>query len=113
MTAPDMAERTFAPHGAATLAEASRERLARPLRDPKLWAAYEKATGEPVDPLNPPTWAQLIAAQQARRAATSENGTRDAKELRDAAEESTASAGRVALLISLEGLPKTNAVAGV
>ncbi|HVB98998.1 MAG TPA: hypothetical protein VNJ12_06655 [Candidatus Dormibacteraeota bacterium] len=100
------------PEGKTTLAAASRDRLARPIADRALWGEFEKATGEPVDPRAPPTWAELIAAQQARRAATSEGGTRDAKELREAAEGSKGDSARVAFLLSLDGLPRTNAVAG-
>lgn len=98
--------------GAATLAEASRDRLARPLRDPKLWKEFEEATGERVDPDNPPTWAELIVAKEARQAVTGENTTREAKELREAAEGSKNESARVALLLSLDGLPRTNAVSG-
>jgi len=98
--------------GKTTLAEASRDRLAKPALDPALWSEFEEATGERVDPASPPTWAEMIAAKQARRAATSENGTRDAKELREAAEGSKNDSARVAFLISLDGLPGTNAVTG-
>lgn len=94
-----------------TLAEASRDRLARPLCDPGLIEEFERATGESVDPQNPPTWAELIVAKEARQA-VGENGTREAKELRDAAEGSKSDSTRVALLLSLEGLPRTNAVSG-
>jgi hypothetical protein len=95
-----------------TLAEASRDRLAKPVRDPKLWKEFEEATGEPVDPNDPPTWAELIVAIEARLAVTGENGTREAKELRDAAEGAKNESARVAMLLSLDGLPKTNAVSG-
>lgn len=97
--------------GKTTLAEASRDRLARPLCDPELIEEFKKATGESIDPQNPPTWAELIVAKEARRA-VSENGTREAKELRDAAEGSKSDSTRVALLLSLDGLPRTNAVSG-
>lgn len=98
--------------GKTTLAGASRDRLAKPISDRDLWKEFEDATGERVDPASPPTWAELIAARQARRAATSENGTRDAKELREAAEGGKSGSARVAFLLNLDGLPRSNAVTG-
>lgn len=97
----------------ATLGEATRERLGKPVASGALRKAYEVITGERMNRRWPPTWAQLIAARGALRAVLSSSGTRDAKELRDATEGRQGGTGRRAgFVLSLDGLPRTNAVTG-
>jgi hypothetical protein len=103
-------------HGACaktTLSEANRERLSRPVRNQTLLREYEIFTGEAIEDGHAPTWREFIAAKTAYRAATSETGTRDAKELRESSERAgSEGAGKTVFLPGMSGLPRTNAVRG-
>lgn len=93
------------------IGEAYKERIARPVTDPKKQAAFELMTGERVDPKNPPTHAELLAARAVHSATTGRDAHRYLRELREATEGSQHElSGRVAFLLSLDGLPRTDAV---
>lgn len=96
------------------MSEANRERLARGVLDPKMLREYEMITGEAAEAGPSPTWAEFIAAKMANRAARSETGARDAKELRETGEQPRReTAGRATFLLGIKGLPRTNAATGV
>lgn len=99
--------------GETTLSEAHRERLAKPVVSRELRDKYEEATGEILEDGFSPTWAEFLSAMLAYRAATSPTGSRDAKELREATERASGDGGdEPAFLLSMDGLPRTNAVTG-
>jgi phage terminase large subunit len=96
-----------------TLSEASRERLGRLLSHPEKLAEYEKITGEEPVAGHSPTWAAYVMAGTAEHAVWNPTGTREVKELREASEHmESETAPKAAFLLSLKGLPRTNAVTG-
>lgn len=91
------------------LGEAYRHWLGRPCADAKKLAFYAAQTGERVDPADPPTNAEVIAARGVHSAIAGKDAARFARELREATE-GTALAPGTGIVLAFHGMPESDAV---